>query len=305
MKMAAHRRFTDKFFYRLYVALVRPVEERQTGLESEMAFMRSNQVVLREDNETLREDNETLRRQLEALDSHMSYLLDRLGQVNQLDRVNRRRINDLAQDGLRMWSRLEFVRNEFMFELRSATGAAEGVAQTAPIVRNPERLSTTVPLRVNVGCGPVPLPGYVNCDARDLPGVDVVADAGNLPFAPGEVAEIFSAHVLEHFPQEYLRRTLLPYWRTLLAPSGELRAVVPDAEAMLTEYGKREREFTSLRRILFGDQEYAGDSHFTMFSPESMLRLLTETGFIDAEVLAAGRENGECLEMEVRARASE
>ena len=45
---------------------------------------------------------------------------------------------------------------------------------------------------------------------RDLPGVDVVAKAGDLPFEPGSVDEIYSAHLLEHFPQEAMRRRLLP-----------------------------------------------------------------------------------------------
>ena len=61
---------------------------------------------------------------------------------------------------------------------------------------------------------------YVNIDMRELPGVDVVAPIDQLPFDDGTVAEIHSAHVLEHFPQEDLQRRLLPYWRDKLRPGG-------------------------------------------------------------------------------------
>lgn len=288
MPRSPHRWFTDRLFAKIDAKVVRPalapLEARQSGIEDEMAV---------------------IRRQVEGINRHLPFLLDRLGQANQLDRVNRRRIDDLAEDVLRIWSRMEFVRNEFMYELRAATGIAEDVAPLTPEIRNPEKVDGSSPLRLNVGCGHRPLTDYVNCDARDLPGVDVIAEAGALPFGAGEVDEIFSAHLLEHFPQEDLRRRLLPYWRSLLRPGGTLRAVAPDTGAMLADYAAGTRNFSALRRIVFGDQEYAGDFHHTMFTVDSIVTLLEETGFVEVDVISAGRENGECLELEVCARVGE
>lgn len=55
-------------------------------------------------------------------------------------------------------------------------------------------------LRLNLGCGRSPLPGWVNVDSSALPGVDVVAnlEKASLPFADDSVAEINASHVLEH-----------------------------------------------------------------------------------------------------------
>ena len=55
-------------------------------------------------------------------------------------------------------------------------------------------------LKLNLGCGRLPIPGWVNLDSAALPGVDVVADleTGTLPFEDDSVAEIHASHVLEH-----------------------------------------------------------------------------------------------------------
>jgi SAM-dependent methyltransferase len=157
-------------------------------------------------------------------------------------------------------------------------------------------------IRLNLGCGHIPLQGYVNVDVREVPGVDVVAEVGRLPFQPGEVAEIRSAHMLEHFPVEELTRSLLPYWYSLLRPGGLFVAVVPDADTMLAEHAAGRLSFDELREVTFGGQEYEGDFHFNMFSHTSLCELLEKVGFSDVELREAGRRNGICYEMEVVAR---
>lgn len=200
--------------------------------------------------------------------------------------------------------RVEAVRNEMLYELRygrqsvpDPVGARSEPAR--PIVRMDEGS-----LRLNIGCGLLPLEGYVNIDMRDLPGVDVVAPVDELPVEPGSVAEIFSAHTIEHFPEEHLRRRLLPYWHDLLEPGGTFRAVTPDLGAMTEAYVQGEFSFEQLRLATFGGQEYEGDFHYTGFTVDSVSALLHESGFAEVEVVESGRMNGECLELEVRARRS-
>ncbi|SEA73840.1 Predicted SAM-depedendent methyltransferase [Variovorax sp. YR216] len=154
-------------------------------------------------------------------------------------------------------------------------------------------------IRLNLGCGHVPLDGYLNVDRRALPGVDIVAEVDSLPFESGQVSEISSAHMLEHFPQEELRRKLLPYWFSLLKNGGTFRAIVPDAEGMIEAFRSNEYTFDRLREVTFGGQDYDGDFHYNMMTTESLRTLLEEVGFSEFTVIEKNRENGGCKEFEI------
>ena len=211
-------------------------------------------------------------------------------------------LGKLAESVSYLLGRVEFVRRELMFEMRYGASAATDEKDTIePYVVAVEKVEAArrSGLRLNLGCGHVPLEGYVNVDRRALPGVDVVADVDRLPFTKSEVTEICSAHMLEHFPLEQLRRELLPYWISLLGPGGRFRAIVPDGAAMARAYVSREYDFENFRQVTFGGQDYDGDFHFNMFSTESMTVLLKEVGFREVEVMAENRENGGCKEFEI------
>lgn len=220
-------------------------------------------------------------------------------------------------------ARIEFVRREILFELKygpppasssaasspapsPAPGPTPGPlpAQIQPRILSAEKVAAMRErgLRVNLGCGHIPLDGYINVDMRALPGVDIVAEAGNLPFEPASLTELRSAHLLEHFPQEELRRRLLPYWHSLLAPGGSFVAVVPDGEAMVSHLAAGTYAFEQFREVLFGAQDYAGDFHYNLFEPASLHALLEEAGFTGVELPVRARRNGACYELEIRAR---
>ena len=169
-----------------------------------------------------------------------------------------------------------------------------------PRILAPEKVAKAraTGVRLNLGCGRIPLDGYINVDQRELPGVDIVTDVGNLPFEEGNLSEIYSAHLLEHLPQERLRR-LLPYWHSLLGQNGAFRAVVPDGEAMLAGITAGSYSFENFREVLFGAQEYEGDFHFNLFTPDSLTKLLQESGFQPIKVPVKGRKNDICFEFEV------
>jgi glycogen(starch) synthase len=154
-------------------------------------------------------------------------------------------------------------------------------------------------LRVNLGCGEKPVDGYINVDFRDLPGVDVVADVRNLPFEPGSLAELMSAHLVEHFRQHQLATVVLPYWRTLLAPGGVLRTICPNWEVMLEQLQNGELSFADFKTVTFGLQDYSGDDHFAMYSPATLMAVLREAGFDDFEIVAERRQHGMSPELEV------
>ncbi|UVE66299.1 methyltransferase domain-containing protein [Burkholderia pyrrocinia] len=204
--------------------------------------------------------------------------------------------------------RVEFVRREMMYELSYGAGrnASPGAVSSDVVAKvlapgKVEQARAAGSFKVNLGCGHIAMPEYINVDAREVPGVDVVADVGGLPFDKGSVDEVFSSHLVEHFPQEELRRRLLPHWRSMLKPGGRLRAIVPDGDAMLKGVAAGSYSFDDFREVLFGSQDYNGDFHFNLLTPESLTKLLEESGFGQVEVPVRGRRNGQCFEFELSA----
>lgn len=213
-------------------------------------------------------------------------------------------VDDLHKRMTEVIERFEMVRREVLYEMRYGMHAAASPAKRLePRVIAREKVAAAMVQgpRLNIGCGHVALDGYVNVDGRELPGVDIVADVTGLPFDPGTVREIFSSHLVEHFPQEQLRRSLLPYWKSLLMPQGVLRAVVPDGEAMLQGVAANTYPFEEFREVLFGAQDYRGDFHYNLLTPRSFGELLAEAGFQVIEVPAKGRRSGKCFEFEIKA----
>jgi uncharacterized coiled-coil protein SlyX len=207
-----------------------------------------------------------------------------------------------------LWKRLEFIRSELLYEMRYGAGSSKHVAEKAPRVAsrviNAEKYEQAreTGFRLNLGSGHVPLDGFLNVDMRDVNGVDIVAGLDSLPFQAKQVSEIFSAHVLEHFPQEQFRRVLLPYWFDLLKPGGVFRAIVPDAKAMIRACAKDHYSFDDFREVFFGGQDYDGDFHYNMFTADSLKQALEGAGFEQVDVVAEGRKNDIAFELEVTAR---
>jgi len=92
------------------------------------------------------------------------------------------------------------------------------------------------PLRVEIGSGPFPSPGYVHVDLdRDARHVEHRAAASALPFADGTVEELLAIHILEHVHASALLPTLRE-WRRVLRPGGFAQIHVPDATTVFAAF---------------------------------------------------------------------
>ena len=204
--------------------------------------------------------------------------------------------------------RIEFVRKEIMLEHRyggpetASTPSGDDANLVVPRVTNEQKLRAMEGnLRINVGAGHITRDDYLNVDSRELPGIDIVADVRQLPFQPEQLTELYSAHLLEHFPLEELRRVILPRWVSLLEDGGKLVSVVPDVETMVSERAAGRIPFDEFVEVMYGGQEYPGDFHFSGFSKETLTKLLEDAGLEDVKVIEEGRRNGACYEMEIEA----
>lgn len=247
-----------------------------------------------------------LRRDLDETGRELRALTDRIGWLEDFrDTAHPTELENLAEGIRGSWKRIETIRLETLLELRYGKGGRPAQEVVEPSIASPDKVERAVAdgvVKLNLGCGHLPLDDYLNVDVRALPGVDIVAAIDELPFEPGGVDEIFSAHMLEHFPQSLLELRLLPYWMGLLRAGGVLRAVVPDGGALLGDFAAGTVDYDDFRKIVFGGQEYEGDFHYNLFTAGTLGGLLTEAGFVDVAIEAEGRMNDVCPELQISAR---
>jgi SAM-dependent methyltransferase len=122
----------------------------------------------------------------------------------------------------------------------------------APFVMNPAE-PKDLPLgrwNLYIGGAGREVPGYVNLDLFAVPGVNVAADAEQLPFSDEQFARIECDAVLEHV-RDSVR--VMQEMRRVLAPGGYLHLVTPFCHPF-HEYPKDYRRFTldGLRELASG-----------------------------------------------------
>ncbi len=113
----------------------------------------------------------------------------------------------------------------------------------APLVMNPDEWRIDAPLgrwNLYIGGAAARPDGYLNLDLFPLPGVDLAADAANLPFDQAIFQRIECDAVLEHVPQP---DAMVAELARVLLPGGFLHLVTPFAHPF-HEYPRDYRRFT-------------------------------------------------------------
>jgi predicted SAM-dependent methyltransferase len=123
-----------------------------------------------------------------------------------------------------------YLVDQVTYEVRLATRRMF----TARSVRR--RLVSQKGIRVNTGCGKIPIQGWINLDVVSHPGVYFWDCRSGLPFSDGAVRAIYSEHFFEHLDLETEARPFLRECLRCLQPGGVLRIVVPNAGAYLRAY---------------------------------------------------------------------
>lgn len=169
-------------------------------------------------------------------------------------------------------------------------------------------------MKIEIGCGKNQRIGYLTCDIRNLPNVDYVCSADNLPFSDEQIDEVYSRHVVEHFTlKEFLK--VIEEWNRVLKIDGEVYIICPNLLWHLEQilrgdhesvYNKKSGENARYWGLgsLFGWQQDEFDVHKFGYYFELMKDILEEFGFDDVEDLTnsgKGLEN-EPWHLEVRAK---
>lgn len=153
------------------------------------------------------------------------------------------------------------------------------------------------PLRVEIGSGAFPSPGYVHVDAdKWAKHVEYVAPATALPFADGTVEELLAIHILEHVHASDLIPTLRE-WRRVVRPGGFAQIHVPDAASVFQAFldNPPENKWTVMIPI-FGMTSHAQfgqpvgqdlERHHVIYDFALLERVLLEAGFARVEDVSA------------------
>lgn len=141
---------------------------------------------------------------------------------------------------------------------------------------------------LNVGCGPFPLPEFINIDYIWHPKIDICWDITKKAYPlPSELLEgVFSEHCLEHISFEECLANLKEFYR-LLKVGGIVRIVVPDGELYCDIYHKRKNG--EVAEFPYGKNEATGmisinrifrsHGHQFIYDFETFGLLLTKAGF--------------------------
>jgi SAM-dependent methyltransferase len=136
-----------------------------------------------------------------------------------------------------------FLSPALRADLRQWQAASANVLRSLRRSLLPPKLPKTPGIKLNLGCGPLGRPGWLNVDGFPVDRSVVELDLRNpLPLGDGLAKHIHCEHFLEHLhPQDGLQ--LLSECFRVLAPGGSLRLILPDAGKYMHAYVAGDQDF--------------------------------------------------------------
>jgi predicted SAM-dependent methyltransferase len=136
--------------------------------------------------------------------------------------------------------------------------------------------------RLHVGCGDSALPGWINVDIKELPGVDLVADVRQgVPFSG--LHRIFAEHFIEHL-EIFEAVAFLVNCQRALRPGGLLRLTTPNLDWVMQShyaYGRWLSPDDAIRDCLQTNLAFHGWGHKFLYNFSMLKQLLALAGFED------------------------
>jgi predicted SAM-dependent methyltransferase len=145
-------------------------------------------------------------------------------------------------------------------------------------------------MKLEIGCGSSPTPGYLHQDVAILPGLDFSCEPWQIPLKEGTLSEAIAVGVMEHLRFEEFDKTLKHIF-VLLKREGLFLFDVPDM-VVWSEYLFNVTHGMSYKnpfpdhhvwRTFYGWQRWPGDEHKSGWTREMLLSKASEIGFGLAE----------------------
>lgn len=156
-------------------------------------------------------------------------------------------------------------------------------------------------MKLHLGCGDVIREGYINIDARALPGVDMVLDLSEkLPFGDNSVDEIYSHHLIEHLTQTQGMNLVMECYRVLKA-GGTVMFCCPDMSMscqVIVEADLKE-DIETVHRQIRGIYGYDSEAymHRWAYTPKMIENLFKGIGFKVTSCIRQPQCGGDGIEL--------
>ena len=145
-------------------------------------------------------------------------------------------------------------------------------------------------IRLDLGCGPRVLDGFIPIDLNMKDGVDAF---DTLQYPDGSVCEIHASHVIEHCSHPKVGKVLQD-WVRVLRPGGRMRLAVPDFAKLVERYHSGHKG--PYEAWIMGAHETGFDCHGAIFNEPKLRQMMREAGLIDITRFKA--VEGSCAEYE-------
>lgn len=155
-------------------------------------------------------------------------------------------------------------------------------------------------LRLEVGPGDAPEPGFLHADIRPGPHVEYVTDAVSLPFPDGVFAHVYTRHCLEHLARWEGERFVAECCR-ILRPGGTIHIIVPNMAFHIEQLRRGERDHACAG--FWGWQRHHHDLHKWGYWWDTLSELLVRAGFAQVENLTGQPKSRERHEMHLEVSA--
>lgn len=130
-------------------------------------------------------------------------------------------------------------------------------------------------IRIGVGDTFPKQEGYVNADIRDLPNIDLVCDAKQIPVEDGTFDGLESRNLVEHFGRHEIG-DLFKEWARILKKGGEFTIETVDMTRLMDNW--RQIPTENLLDGILGAQTYPENFHKMAFTQDILKEKLFDAG---------------------------
>lgn len=136
---------------------------------------------------------------------------------------------------------------------------------------------SVVGIKIDIGSGCSPAPGYLHVDIQDLPHVEILADTRKLSFDSNTVSEVRNAHLVEHFTRMEINE-VMGEWIRVLRVGGILRIICPDFKQISEQISRGEISEEQALLWVYGGQDYQYNFHYWGYTPTTLVNKFKELG---------------------------